>query len=379
MDGGTIHTQTSGAAPPRAARLEFGATLTDGWNLFVSDWLALSVGIVIAVVLSILPPLVLAPVVWAGMARMVLRRVREGRPAEISDVFSCFDRFFALWGLVLVIAVVVVLVVAVAAIPLLFAGGFHTDADGRLEPAAVGAIVVSILLLLVMVVPLVYLETIWAYSYILVVDETRCGPLESLAESRRLVHASGFWMTFLLLLVVGLIVGVVNDIIGSLGSVIGMVTFGIGAIPFVIVAFVAYAYLYTCTTSMYFQVRGERHLLPSGRVRAYPAGGYGQGGAVPPYGQPVAGPPYGPPTYGAPPGPPHGTTAGPPPSYGRSFGPPTYGPPSHGQTSSGPSAHAQAPSDGPPSQADSPGAVPPPDASGGGPTAPEPPTPPQAP
>lgn len=328
MDGGTMYSPTAAGAPPRAAaRLDFGATLKDGWTLFASDWLALSVGIILALVLSILPPLVLAPVVWAGVARMVLRRVREGRPAEISDVFSCFDRFFALWGLALVVTVVVVLLVAVAAIPLLFAGGFETNADGELEAAAIGAIAISIILLLVMTVPLVYLETIWTYSYILVVDETRCGPLESLRESRRLVHASGFWMTFVLLLVVGLIVGAVNNIIGSMGSIIGMVTFGIGSIPFVLIAFVAYAYMYTCLTSMYFQVRGERHLLPSAQVPAYPAGGYRPGGTVPP--------PYGPPPYGQPP-----------------YGPPPYSQPPYG---------------------------PPADTAEGGPTAPEPPTPPAAP
>lgn len=322
MDAGTVPYGYGGPMnPPRpATKLDLAAIIRDGWVLFAKDWVALVVGLLIAGFLGLVTLGILLPVLSGGIYKMILRRVREGRPAEIGDVFSCFDRFGPLFVFALIMLAIVVLLFGIAFAPLLLAAGMFSGDSNSLEAIGVGAILLTVLLFFVVTVVLFYLQVIWVYVYQVIIDR-RAGLGEALSQSRRLVMANGFWWHVLALIVISAIVSVVTFPIGILNNL----TFGLASVLYVIVV----PFQITCYLSMYFQVSGERHLLPSAfpgvPMAAYQGGGrvsappqWGAPGAAP-YGGPVA------PWQAGPAMPPPYGTPGPPP-YGPP-GPPPYGPP----------------------------------------------------
>jgi len=227
-------------------KLDVGRILSDSWELFKKDPAALIVGGVIAAIVPfviimigyfaflipmvigaasdsdtvavlgvvlgfvlffvlIVAAVIVAVPLYAGLFRMVIRRVREGRPAEIGDVLSCFDQL------------------------------------GRLVWAAL-VLGVIIGLAMIVIIPGVYLAVIWVYVIPLIVDR-RMGLGEAMSASKRLVDTQGFWNTFVALLVLGVIAAVASFV------------------PFSQV--VVYPWLIAAVLAMYFVAAGEGTLLPS--------------------------------------------------------------------------------------------------------------------
>ncbi len=161
-------------------RLDVGQAFKGGWNAFTADIVPLLVGALIAGLLSIVTLGILAGPLTAGLYNMVVRRIRDGRRAEIGDVFSCMDRFWGfLWA-------AIVLVVLVGLASLTIVGG-------------------------------VLLATIWIYVFPFMVDR-RMGLTEAMSASYHQVVDNGFWEHLALLVVFVAIGAVANGWIGMIAT-----------------------------------------------------------------------------------------------------------------------------------------------------------------
>jgi uncharacterized membrane protein YvlD (DUF360 family) len=173
----TVTTAPTAFARPR---LDVGQAFKGGWNAFTADIVPLLVGTLITGLLSIITLGILAGPLTAGLYNMVVRRVRDGRPAQIGDVFSCMDRFWGfLWA-------AIVLVVLIALASLTIVGG-------------------------------VLLATIWIYVFPFMVDR-RMGLTEAMAASYHQVVDNGFWEHFALLVVFVAIGAVANGWVGVIST-----------------------------------------------------------------------------------------------------------------------------------------------------------------
>jgi uncharacterized membrane protein YvlD (DUF360 family) len=159
-------------------RLDVGQAFKGGWNAFTADIVPLLVGALIAGLLAIVTLGILAGPLIAGLYNMVVRRIRDGRRAEIGDVFSCMDRFWAfLWA-------AIVLVVLVGLASLTIVGG-------------------------------VLLATIWIYVFPFMVDR-RMGLTEAMSASYHQVVDNGFWEHLALIVVFVAIGAVANGWVGMI-------------------------------------------------------------------------------------------------------------------------------------------------------------------
>ena len=155
----------------------------------------------------------LAVYAWAAatMFRMILRRVREGRPAAYADMKE-MDQIGAF-------------AVAFVILGVLIAIGYA-----------------------LLVIPGLILVTIWIYALPLVADR-RMVVGEAMAESRKLAAAPGYFITFLTWLIGSLVVGILVSVLNVV-PVVGLIV-GLLAVPFEL------AYI----VSMYFQANGEGRLI----------------------------------------------------------------------------------------------------------------------
>ena len=64
--------------------MDIGRVLKDSWAIFVKDWGALIVAALIMVLLGVVTLGILFVPLSAGLYLMILRRVREGRKAEVA-------------------------------------------------------------------------------------------------------------------------------------------------------------------------------------------------------------------------------------------------------------------------------------------------------
>ena len=292
--------------------MDVGRVLKDSWTIFTKDWAALLVAALIAFLLSLVTLGILGPALLAGIYLMVLRRVREGRKAEVGDVFGCFDRLGAYVVAYLLFLAIVFAFVVIVGSPLLLLVIHNSGARAfgwfLFALAAIAAFFVGI-----------YLVTVWIYWTVIMVDRRR-GVIEALAESRTIVARSGFWMTLLIIFIIGVIANAATTGLSA-------VTFGIGGmLSFLVLPWQIAAYV-----SMYLQARGEGRLLPSaypGASSVWLGGGFFAapflaGGYPPPYGAPGAAGSGG---Y-APPGSPPPAPPYPPPGAAPSYGPSPYGAP----------------------------------------------------
>ena len=260
------------------------------------NWALLVIGGVAILVVA----LFLTVPLYVGILSGVIRRVREGRQMAYGDAFSGFGLFGrVVWAAVL--------------LSLIFAAIFLLPAAVIAGGAAAGSgilVGLGVLVLLAAMVPYAYLLVAWAYVFPVIVDRG-VGVTESMAESRRLVHGTGWWWTFLMLFVLQLVVGAVSAVLGLIPLVGAVAT--IALYPFVL----------TYVVAMYFQARSEGQLIDAvlGWPRQAPAG-------PPAYSSPAA--PYS--TAPAPPAPPYaGPPLAPPPYAGQAPayapGPPPIAPP----------------------------------------------------
>jgi uncharacterized membrane protein YvlD (DUF360 family) len=187
-------TVTATASTIQRPRLDVGLAFKKGWDAFTADIVPFLVGALIAGLLSIITLGILAGPLTAGLYNMAVRRMRDGRRAEIGDVFSCFDRFWSyLWA-------AIVLVVLIGLASLTIVGG-------------------------------VLLATIWIYVLPFMVDR-RMSVGQAMSASYHRVVDNGFW-EHLALVVIFLAVSAVAN------GWVGIITF-----PFTI-AVVAGAYFAT--------------------------------------------------------------------------------------------------------------------------------------
>lgn len=252
------------------------------------NWALLIIGSVAIVVVT----LFLSVPLYVGILSGVFRRVREGREMAYGDAFSGFSMFGkVIWATVLLGLIFTAIVVVPTAV---IVGGALAG-SGIL--VGLGAVV-----LVAAMVAYVYLGICWVYVFPVIVDR-RLGVTEAMGESRRLVHGTGWWWTFLVLFLLQLVVGAVS--------------FALGLVPFVgaVAMIVLYPFVLTYVVAMYFQARSEGQLVDT--VLGWPR----QPAAGPPaYSAPAA--PYG--TPPAPPAPPYGAPpAAPPPAVdqGQAYAP----------------------------------------------------------
>ncbi|MGC8927969.1 MAG: zinc ribbon domain-containing protein [Myxococcota bacterium] len=184
--------------------MDFNRIFKYAWELFVKDIVPLIVGGLIAGILSVVTLGILAGPLYGGLTKMVIRRVRENRPAEIGDVFSAMDQFGTLFLTTLVIGIILIIGFALCIIPGLL------------------------------------LSTIWIYVIVLIVDK-KLSMGEAMSGSKSLVMQVGFGMHLIMVLIFGLISGILSI------TYIG----GLVASPFVLVVI--------CV--MYFLFNNEEHLL----------------------------------------------------------------------------------------------------------------------
>jgi hypothetical protein len=179
--------------------VDISRVLKNGWELFVKDIGPLLIGYLIAGILSVLTLLILTGPLFGGLFKMVFRRVREGRTAEIGDVFDCMDQFGALFIAVLVLSISI----------------------------GVG--------LILLIIPGVYLATIWIYVIPLIVDK-KLSLSEAMSKSKELVMANDIGTHFAMLLLIGIGSAVLSGITGGAGNLlVGPLTIAvIGAMYFIV-------------------------------------------------------------------------------------------------------------------------------------------------
>jgi hypothetical protein len=179
----------------------------------------------LATVLMAVVGIVVYAWMYAVTFRMILRRVRESRPAEYGDLQS-LDQI----------------------------GAFAVT-------AAILAIAVGIGYVL-LVVPGLILTTIWLYALPLIGDR-RVGVGEALSQSRRMAAHPGYATTFVTWLVGAIVIGVIVGVL-SVVPVAGVIL-GLVAAPFGV------AYV----LSMYFQANGEGRLIDAVLAQAPESPGAG--------------------------------------------------------------------------------------------------------
>jgi uncharacterized membrane protein YvlD (DUF360 family) len=173
----TVDATTSALARPR---LDVGLAFKNGWNAFTADIVPLLVGTLIAGILSVITLGILAGPLTAGLYSMVVGRIRDGRHAEIGDVFSCMNRFWGfLWA-------AIVLVVLIALASLTIVGG-------------------------------VLLATIWIYVFPFMVDR-KMGLSDAMSASYHQVVDNGFWEHLALIVVFFAIGAVANGWVGVIST-----------------------------------------------------------------------------------------------------------------------------------------------------------------
>ena len=158
--------------------MDVGMSLGDGWRVFVRDIGVLIVAGFIAVLLSGITIGILGGPLYAGLTAMILGRVRDGRPPQIGDVFSRFDRFGAY------LLAFYVLVIGIAVGTVLF------------------------------IVPGLYLGAIWFYVFPLMVDRG-LSVGDALRESRQMANANKLGSHMLTVLVLGVISLVASGVVGA--------------------------------------------------------------------------------------------------------------------------------------------------------------------
>jgi hypothetical protein len=147
----------------------------------------------------------------AVVTRMILRRVREHRPAEYSDM-NGFDELLTFMVAYLVLGVIVVVGWAI------------------------------------LVIPGVIVTTLWIFAPPLIVDR-KLSLGEAMGESQRMAAAPSYVTTFITWFVGAMVVGILVFVL-RLVPIVGIIV-GLLAVPF------AVAYV----VSMYFQSIGQGHLI----------------------------------------------------------------------------------------------------------------------
>ena len=238
--------------------MDIGRCFKDAWNLLMKDLAPLAVTAVIAAVVIGVPAAVMGLAALRTGGSTTSFTLTSDNQVELND---------ANWGLVVLLGIVVaVLALVVGAweystlLKIMLRRVRENRAaemgDLKLGLEGIGAFMVALLVLglligigfVFLIIPGLILMTIWAYALVLIADK-RSGLGEAMSGSSALAKAPGYLMTFVTLLVGGIVVGIVSGILGMIpvvGQIIGL-----------FLGLYMAAYL----VAMYFQATGETHLL----------------------------------------------------------------------------------------------------------------------
>jgi uncharacterized membrane protein len=231
--------------------MDIGKCLRDSWGLFRLDLGPLLVTALIAsVILGVASAVLLA--VMAGGIGLARYGGAVGGVFASASAFSAFILVFVVGLLVYAWAAATMFRMIVRRVrerrPATYADMKETDQIGAF---AVAFVILGVLIGIgyaLLVIPGLILVTLWIYALPLVVDR-RIGVGEAMAESRRLAAAPGYFTTFLTWLVGALVVGIIVSVLNVI-PVVGLIV-GLLAVPFEL------AYV----LSMYFQATGEGGLV----------------------------------------------------------------------------------------------------------------------
>ena len=238
--------------------MDIGKCFKDAWGLFKLDLGPLLVTALIASAIMGVASAVLLAVVAGGIGLMRLGGAAGG-------IFGSASAFFA-FVLVFVVGLVVYAWAAATMFRMILRRVRErrpaTYADMK-EIDQIGAFAVAFVILGVLigvgyallVIPGLILSTVWIYALPMVADR-RIGVGEAMTESRKLAAAPGYFITFLTWLVGSLVVGIIVSVLNVV-PVVGLIV-GLLAVPFEL------AYV----LSMYFQANGEGHLVDAAIAQA---------------------------------------------------------------------------------------------------------------
>jgi len=238
--------------------MDIGKCFKDAWGLFKLDLGPLLMTALIASAIMGVASAVLLAVVAGGIGLMRLGGAAGG-------IFGSASAFFA-FVLVFVVGLVVYAWAAATMFRMILRRVRErrpaTYADMK-EIDQIGAFAVAFVILGVLigvgyallVIPGLILSTVWIYALPMVADR-RIGVGEAMTESRKLAAAPGYFITFLTWLVGSLVVGIIVSVLNVV-PVVGLIV-GLLAVPFEL------AYV----LSMYFQANGEGHLVDAAIAQA---------------------------------------------------------------------------------------------------------------
>jgi hypothetical protein len=173
---------TLAAAIEEGTYMDIGKAFERGWKLFVKDVAPYVVGALILAALTVVTVGILYGPLSAGLYVMAVRRVRQNRTAEISDVFWGLGHFWRYFGAALLLLILI----------------------------GIGFVFV--------IIPGLLLATMWIYVFPVMVDRDM-GVFDAMAESRRLVRENGFGQHFVMVLLL-IALSVAGSIAGGLGHLL---------------------------------------------------------------------------------------------------------------------------------------------------------------
>ena len=221
----------SDAPPPLAAadlserdyELDLGGCITHGWHLvktnfgllFVAALVVMLIELAISALGSIplvgpvfsIANLIIAGPLMGGLYYVILRTGR-GESAEVGDVFAGFRKAFAqlflghlvpalLAGLCL-IPLAIVLVITL--LPLMAHGKFDPDQFRAMSVASVSILIAAAV---VCAIPMIYLQTCWAFTLPLIIDK-ELDFWTAMGVSRKMV-SKHWWQVFGVMILIGLL------------------------------------------------------------------------------------------------------------------------------------------------------------------------------
>lgn len=208
----------------RDYELDIIGCVSRGWNLLKENFgllfvVALIFGLIegfiavlgmipiIGPLLSLVNLIIVGPLV-GGVYYVFIQTIR-GRPAEVGEVFAGFSRAFGQLFLGHVVPALLAglclipfgIVLAVEFIPLMAHG--QLSEPNALPPISTAAAVILIAALFVCIIPMIYLQTCWAFTLPLIIDK-EMDFWTAMGTSRKMVRKH-WWHIFGLTILIGLL------------------------------------------------------------------------------------------------------------------------------------------------------------------------------
>ena len=183
--------------------MDIGKAFVESWNIYIKNFII----ILLASIVSTLLGFLIAPTI--GLQYMFVK-AKRGNAVAFNDVFAPFGRFFSVFFGGILIGVLILL----CFVPAMVCSYLNWNTLAGIL-AALGAVAV------------VYLGVCWIFSLMLVYDKG-LSIIDGLKTSRAMVTKNGWWLHFLLLVLVGIVAGIGNMLWG-VGFLLTM-PLGVGAI-----------------------------------------------------------------------------------------------------------------------------------------------------